>query len=220
MKSAVKVTFVCLGLLIPAASVQSSDSSNRRSNLGLGRTPDSECRSFWITEVAYLKRLSQSFDREPWPGYYSSNNLDYYFSADVGWMKNLRNRNALGATLYWGADDRGSRIALKPRYRKWLTPTLHADVSIGVIFLITGGLGDAGGVTGNIAIGKKDLVTLLLQYEVIPYTAHPLEGPTITGTEKTLYGGIKTGSTPGAAALIIAPLTLLIYSVISISGSN
>ncbi len=201
-------------------TVHSSDEPIKRGNLGLGRIPDSECRSFLLTEVAYLKRLSQDYGLEPWPGYYSSNNLDFYFSADAGWMKNLDNRNAIGGTLCWSFDDRGSRLALKPRYRRWLTRTIHTDVAIGMILLITGGRDEAGGFTGNISLGIRDLVTVLLQYETIPYTAYPRDEPPVSGTEKTLYGGIKIGSYAGAAVMIVAPITIGIAYIIAMAGSN
>lgn len=65
-------------------AVHSSDEPGKRGNISLDRIPDNECSSFLLTEVAYLKRLSQNYGVELWPGYYSNNHLDYYFSADVG----------------------------------------------------------------------------------------------------------------------------------------
>ena len=221
MKLFIKLSIAALALLILSAAAQSAEPPTKRGHLGLGRMPDADCRSFWLTEVAYLYRFSQDYDKEPWPGYYSShNNVNFYFSADVGWMKNLKNRNAIGGTLYIGLDDMGSRVALKPRYRRWLTRTIHADLSLGMILLITGGWDNAAGFTGNISIGIKDLVSVIVQYETIPYEAFPRDAPMIKGTERTLYGGIKVGSFAGAAVMVIAPITLGVYWIIALAGSN
>jgi hypothetical protein len=220
MRPSRQIAIACSLLLLVSNFTQADGDVGKRGNLGLGRVTDSECSAFLLTEVAYLCRLSQSCGSEPWQGYYAGNNLNYYFSADIGWMKNLRNRNAVGGTLCWSLDDMGSRIAIKPRYRRWLTRTIHADAAIGLIAIITGGRDDAGGFTGNISLGIRDLVSVMVQYETIQYTVYPREGPSIHDTERTLYAGIKIGSTPGAAAMIVSPVVVVVLWVIAAAGSD
>lgn len=214
-----RFTVVCLILCALGQEAYSSGEIQKRGGIGLGRVTDRDCSSFLLTETAYLFRLSQDYGQEPWEGYYKNNNLNYYFSADAGWMKNLNN-NAVGGTLCWSFDDKGSRLALKPRYRRWLSRTIHADASVGVIFLITGGWDNAGGLTGNIGIGIRDLVTVLVQYETIPYESFPRDAPSIKGTERTLYTGIKVGSFAGAATMIVTPVVVGIFWVIGIAESD
>lgn len=203
--------------LLVVLSARADDSGSQACRCFRGR-PQSECTSFFITEFAYLKRLA----RDDKPNTDASNDKDFYFLAEVGWMKNLNPKTAVGGTLSWGFDDDNSRVALKPRYRRWLTRRMNLDVSMGIIvWNLTGYEDEAPGFTGKIGIGYGDWFGLITQVEMIPYrnriVAHGQTEPEnpYEGTETVWYAGLQLGSYPGTASMVVAPLTVLILFLIT-----
>ncbi len=203
------------------ASLCSEEIENKKGFCFRGR-PINECNSFMITEVAYLKRISRNEKYEPWPGFLFNNDLDFYFSADIGYMKNIGQKNAIGGTLYFGFDDNNSRLAIKPRYRRWLSHKTHLDISAGVIFFnINGYIYKSPGFTGNVGLGISNIGTLLIQLEITPYSGLNWDNnEPFDGHETVLYGGIKLGSYPGVTTLVIAPITFFVIYIIGMAGSN
>jgi hypothetical protein len=96
--------------------------------------PLAECDGFWITEFTVAKPLSNSgdeIDRLP------------LFTWELGGMKNVGPRSALGATLLLEQSGLGyQRTGLAPRFRYWVTPDLPIDLSGGLT--TKGWLGRAG----------------------------------------------------------------------------
>ncbi len=184
--------------------------------------PSPRCGSFLVTEFSYLKRFSRS-------GYnIRNNNNDFYFLGEVGWMKNLDKKNAIGGTIYFGLDDNDSELAFKPRYRRWLSPKISLDLSMGPIIKNFGGYWHEGpGFIGQAQLGFNDVVMLITQLNIKQYRDYSylndvwsISGQGMKDTEKVWYGGIKIGSHPGLAILIIAPVTILVISIITLGHSD
>lgn len=172
--------------------------------------PLSHTKSFLITECGYSFRLSQNSA----PRYGGNRNL--HVEWELGWMKNVSPKWAVGATSYFSADDDGSRLALKPRVRRWLSPTLSFDMSAGPIVKTFNSLNDdAPGLTLGVALMKRDLVGITLTYEQIPFTQTdrlPSDEFVYTkGTERVMYAGLRLGSQPGTVVGVAIPVGLIIW---------
>jgi hypothetical protein len=185
----------------------------------------SECSSFFISEFAYLKRLSRSVGFDEDKVYRFKGDHDFYFSADIGWMRNLDMKNAIGGTMYFGLDDDGSRLAIKPRYRRWLNDKISLDISAGLIFKsFENEMHKSPGFTGHIGLGISDYIMLITQLEIMPFEAvyysyHDGEYLHMKGKEVVWYGGLKLGSYPGIVTIIIAPITAYIIYVVGFKDS-
>ena len=102
-------------------------------------------------------------------------------------MANTSPRSAWGATAYFTADGEGTRVALLPRYRRWLRGKLAADFSAGP-FLLDSHHDVATrfqGVLVRSSITLSDLVSVSAQLDAVRedrgWAAHP-------------YAGIRVGS--------------------------
>lgn len=172
-------------------------------------------RHFLVTEFAYDYRLSQagSFDDT------ENNNKNYHLSVDIGVMRNLNPKWAAGLTAYYSLDDSGSRLAIKPRMRFWLSESQGIDFSAGPIIRNFGSFyGKAPGLAGHIGYSYRDWVMLTLGVEIIPINnVFGIGGSNETivykSTESTLYGGIRVGSYAGTACAILAPIIGFIHFI-------
>ena len=170
-------------------------------------------KNFLITEFGYDYRITQSgsFDDS------ENNNKNYHLNVDMGAMRNLSPKWALGATAYYSLDDSGSRLAIKPRLRRWLTPEQSIDLSAGPIIGNFGSYyGKSPGIAGHIGYSYRDWVMLTLGVEVIPInTVFGVGGSNevivYKSTESTLYAGIRVGSYAGTACAILTPIIALIH---------
>jgi hypothetical protein len=138
---------------------------------------------------------------------------------DVGGMKNLSPRYALGGTLGVADDGKSyTRITVKPRLRTWLGKGYALDVAPGVFFptgqAIIGSfpemkLGSVG-FTGELAFVASDWVSVTYVVEAIEaeknYYTYGLYTPltSSSGTEVFHYLGLKAG---GAVGLVLGVLT-------------
>jgi hypothetical protein len=131
---------------------------------------------------------------------------------ELGWMRNLGERHAVGGTTFIEGDGlrmAGWRVGLKARYRWWLEGNRSVDVAPGVILY-----GEEDFTPDNpgalLAVGYNlgDVVSFTAQAEVLQYPSKTLR----TGG----YVGVRLGSYPGiiaaalallAGALVIPPVT-------------
>jgi len=146
--------------------------------------PRSECSSFLITELGYAERLGGLSD-----GSHDRKSLFW----EVGWMKNVGGRLALGGTLLKDIAD--ERFGLKPRVRVWLASDLSLDVGAGVLFE-----NDAmdQGFTGHVGFNIADLLQPYAQVEVLNFKWG--------GSDTAKSVGLKGGSylaVAGTAAILI-----------------
>ena len=87
--------------------------------------PLAETRSFMITEFGVLARI------DDYP--YGGDDSRIQFSFDLGWMKNISPRDAVGGSGYAVVSDPTTRLGLRARYRRWLSRGSSIDVSPGVL---------------------------------------------------------------------------------------
>ncbi len=111
---------------------------------------------------------------------------------ELGVMKNLGTRTAIGATAILCVDANAARLGAKGRYRRWLTSKgLRMDVGAGV----TGGRLRRGNTTaimvGDVAINLHDYVALSVRADVAPFSRP---------RGAALYAGGRIGSKPGLLA--------------------
>ncbi len=204
-----------LFLLLSFVIVGNSFSQSNRQSLTFHPRPLEVTKNFLITEFGYDYRLTQSgsFDDA------EHNNKNYHLNVDIGAMRNLSPKWALGATAYYSLDDSGSRLAIKPRLRRWLTPEQSIDLSAGPIIGNFGSYyGKSPGLAGHIGYSYRDWVMLTLGVEIIPInTVFGVGGSSETivykSTESTLYAGIRVGSYAGTACAILAPIIALIHFI-------
>jgi hypothetical protein len=170
-------------------------------------SPLPETKFFWMVQAGVLARADHRVEGEEGShGYF-----------DVGGMKNISPRFALGGTL--GAADDGvdyQRFVVKPRLRTWLGRGYALDVAPGVFFP-TGDsyttyfvkLGSVG-FTGEVAFVWSDWVSVTYVVEAIEAEKNfysPGLGFPLTSTSETEvfhYVGLKAG---GAVGLFLTVLT-------------
>lgn len=112
-------------LAAPSVGWASEGGSARDAGVGARGRPLPEVRSFVVTEVGVWFQL----DEDPVSG-----GNDGAIACDVGWLRNLDGRNALGAVVF---SEAGGFVNLgaKARYRRWLGRTASIDFSPGVVLV-------------------------------------------------------------------------------------
>jgi hypothetical protein len=87
--------------------------------------PRAETRSFMITEFGVLARI----DDYPYLGGGSRTAVSF----DLGWMKNISEKGAIGFSGYALVSDPTTRLGIRARYRRWLSRSTSIDISPGVL---------------------------------------------------------------------------------------
>lgn len=146
--------------------------------------PLSRCNSFLITELGAYYKLNER-DRTP-------DGARYLIAWELGWMKNLNEDFALGGTLLIEGNEHTTGIGLKPRLRRWLSPELSVDVSLGILKSQESG----SGLTGDVSLNWRDWFFLTSKIENVNRTAW--------------YGGVKFGSYAGLITTALAVPILII----------
>lgn len=170
--------------------------------------PLAECRSFLITEMGLLVQMNRN-----------TSNLyaeSVVLTFDLGWMKNVKPREAIGFSGYALAGD-VSRLGIRGRYRRWLTRHTAIDVSPGILLsgenTVTNfqAPGFVLGTTANLG----DLIALTLEAEWSQYRDYGSGLTTTygTGSDVTWRGGAKLGSALGVAGT--AALFALVFYLAS-----
>jgi len=121
------VAMLAAGLLFvsdPCSAQETSTPHSQHSRALCWRgKPLPECRSFLITEMGVMARLDDDpFLSDDW----------FFFTFDLGWMKNVSPREALGFSGYALAADT-SRLGVRGRYRRWLSRHTAIDISPGIL---------------------------------------------------------------------------------------
>jgi hypothetical protein len=171
--------------------------------------PGDACRTFWITEFSYARRLNGlAVEREVGNG-------RWLLTGEIGHMVNLRRRNAIGATVYGAFDDRGSRLGIKVRGRRWLSETLAADLGVGLILDGQDNSYEASfpAFTGYVGLMSRDLVGFGVWVDAIPGRPRPEISSERIGTDVAVYTGVKGGSTVG----LVGGIATFIAAAIAVS---
>lgn len=141
---------------------------------------------------------------------------------DLGWMKNIGPRQAVGFSGYAMPADPTTRLGIRARYRRWLSRKASVDVSPGVIL---GGEDSAieysppGFVLGA-TFNSGDLFAVMVDAEVARNSVFAEESPPfvtrVDHTDLTWRAGAKLGSGLGLAGSVV--LVGLVFAVL-VSGA-
>lgn len=186
--------------------------------------PAESCRMFLVAEGnAYGAFAGSRYRRTGYQGEVRRHrHLAPHIAWEIGAMRNVTERDAVGAALLVGGDANGERVALKGRYRRWLTPRSAVDVGAGALFARRsephadpdrpGNFHvPVAGLTGDVAVGLTDWVGVSLRGDLLldadGERAH------------ALYGGLKLGTRP-AAVVTVLPLVLGVVGVLIIGAGG
>ena len=133
------------------------------------------CSAYLITEFGVGVGLSRSEFHPAGP----------LFTWELGGMKNLGERSALGATVFVNASDFGSGPGGRLRLRRWLSQGLSLDVAPGII--LSGSA--ARRFSGEVALDFHGLVAATVQVQ----------------GDHVFVGG-RLGGLPGAITGVAAPV--------------
>jgi len=170
--------------------------------------PGDECHTFWITDFSYARRLNGlAVEREVGGG-------RWLLTGEIGHMVNLTGRSAIGGTIYTAFDDRGSRLGLKVRGRRWLSQKVAADFGIGVILAGEDNSYEPSfpAFTGSIGLMTSD-VGVGVWVDAIPANPKQAISSEPIGTDVAVYAGVKGGGYVG----LVGGVATLIAAAIAVS---
>jgi hypothetical protein len=166
-------------------------------------SPASECRAFLVMEGRLYQQLAGS--RYPYRhGPYGPRageverhmELSGYVAYEVGAMVNTAPDRAVGASLLLGEEEGGLRVAVKGRYRHWLSRAAAWDVGAGVLAAKQRVSADFGsdyvpavGLTGDVSVGLTRWVGVGVQGDL-------LFGQDGRDPAAGFYAGAKLGKGP------------------------
>ncbi len=140
--------------------------------------------------------------------YFSS--LESHASVELGWLRNLSDRSALGGTLVVGSmSGDGSRYGVKGRYRRWLDGQFAVDVEGGPL-AVSGGSGHspfardgAFGATTGVEFAYRDLIAVSANVDAVRGDR----------AQSGVFLGVRAGS--WAAPVFAAGLIALVLATFS-----
>jgi hypothetical protein len=182
-------------------SISTTDRWPRIPGLAWRGRPYPGTRSFMITELGVMYRM----DRYPYSRFPSRTAVTF----DLGWMKNVGTRHAVGFSGYAMPADQTTRLGIRGRYRRWLSPRLSVDVSPGVILGgEDGGTNyDAPGAVLGVTLNSGDLVAVMVDTELARSWEYATEDPPFTTrvnhTDFTWRAGAKIGSGLGLVGSLV-----------------
>lgn len=190
-------------------TVSGAPRPRRISSLTWRGHPYPETRSFLITELGLMYRL----DRYPYSRFPSRTAVTF----DLGWMKNVGTRHAVGFSGYAMPSDETTRLGIRGRYRRWLSPSLSVDISPGVILGgEDGGTNyDPPGAVLGVTLNTGDLFAVMIDTELARSWEFASEDPPFTTrvnhTDLTWRAGAKIGSGLGfVGSLVLVGLVVAI----------
>lgn len=158
--------------------------------------PRSECGGFMVTEVEWLRRVegASHVSGDAW-----------YERLDLGAMRNMGPRIALGGTAFLHGSANQGQLGLEARWRYWVSRQVGLDVAPGVIFLSEQSSGPdfrGPGVVARIGVTAADIVGLSVQITSVrfrpdPYRARP-------AYERSVSVGLLWGSYCGVSAALVS----------------
>ena len=196
---------------LAATSHAQNVSNHAPANLCWRGQPTPRCDAFLITEFGGTYSLNRPTAKVRYARF-GTDTTDYYVVRQENWslrwevgaMKNISSKTALGATALFGVFGEGLTVGVKGRYRRWLSPQgIALDVGVGVRTArdLIGVSYDTGpyyidppvtpAFTGDVAINVKDYAALLARVDVERYGGR---------YQPTVSLGIRTGSQPALFA--------------------
>jgi hypothetical protein len=209
---------------VPAARAQIEPAQTQRTFCWAGR-PAESCRTFLVAELSgYTAVASTRYTRTGFDGRTTrSMHLTGHAGWEVGAMRNVSPRDAVGLAVMAGGDANGERLALKARYRRWTSETAAIDVGAGVMFArraepyadpqLEGNQHvPVTGLTGDLAFGLTDWVGVSVRGDLL----YDEDGDPATG----LYGGLKLGTRPGMVAILVSLVATAVIGVVAVGSGD
>ena len=184
-------------------AAQAADSTVRSDPTSQGcfrGRPQPFCRAFLITEFGIAQGFALGANVGEHPAILAT--------WEFGSMVNVGKDHAVGIAVVAHALDI-SGFGIRPRYRKWLSPTVSLDVAPGILIHRRVGL------TGQVALNFADYAALTAQV----LTSEEDFGE-VGRRRVRLYVGGRLGSVPGTVMGIAAPLIVIAAFFIACSGGG
>ncbi|HYJ33179.1 MAG TPA: hypothetical protein VE326_08165 [Candidatus Binatia bacterium] len=197
-----------VGSIIPGVEAERIPGEPRPVRYG----PRSVTKFFTITEASGLARMDRARTDE----------RAFNFSFDLGQAMNVSDRDAVGATLFFGIGDGAGDFGVRARYRRWFNAQTSLDLSPGLILLheepgpATGkGIGLVGQVAftadrwfGFVAqvysVDRSDVREYYAFGPFTPSASHVIPGFRETGVMFGIRLGGKAGIAAGAAGTLVS----------------
>ena len=203
------ISSLILALTILAVPVNGqSSNSNEGCNFCFRGKPKGTCCSFLIFESGYLRRIADSdvpFRDE-----------GFLFTADLGLMFSNGHKSAIGGSFHLALDDKGTRLGIGPRYRRWLSDKVALDLSPRLLFAGTDDdvTNRFPGFALSASLSVIELLSVDLYFDILPYERQIYNRPpqntvTVKDTEIGLYLG-ASGRTWGALFLPVIAIAAAI----------
>lgn len=203
--------------------------------------PLRECRYFLITEFGVVYRLDKApeADADVWTTFF----------AEMGFMRNVALRSAVGCALFGEGGGDGSRAGIRGRYRLWLKPggkglsCSSLDITSGVImwgshkyaYPTLSGLDDPDlhstrllyarypGLATSVALNWREWLGIIFHAEYIPLdqVGPPPQSETAPRSTHDMawYFGLRTGSY-GGPAMWVSTVIAAVAMAAAFSGSG
>jgi hypothetical protein len=199
--AAVALTPGAASAQVEAPREEAAAPSGQRSFCWRGQ-PAESCRTFLVAEGSFYAPVAgTTYLRTGFQGELTrERHLAPHVAMEVGAMRNVGPRDAVGAAVLLGVDANGERLALKGRYRRWLGPRAAVDAAAGVLYArraapypdVAGNVHVPGaGVTADVSLGLTDWAAVSVRGDVLFDEDRQ---------SSALYGGVKLGTRPAAAA--------------------
>lgn len=162
------------------------------------------CKSFIVFETG-LKFLVTGRNRNPFKD-------EFLLTGDIGWMKNTSMKNAFGFSVYGAADDHGSRIGIRPRFRRWLSRRTALDFSAGIILSGTDikGPQEYPGFVASMSIGMAGWFSVDAHLEALKLKRIVFNPVDFTvSEEKTTDVSLYLGASGRHYMVLVAPAVLI-----------
>lgn len=117
-------------------------------------------------------------------------------AVQVGWMRNLGKHSAVGGDVMAGLTGGRGLVAVRPRYRRWLSPRMSVDVGVGPV------VAPSFGASAEVSLSVADLVALTSELAVLDQGGN---------STTTWYVGAKTGSYAGLATYAAGAVAGVLY---------
>ena len=175
------------------------------------RSPRPNCELTIVTEVhvqAVLLSSKRTLFQDFGSGGQSTTKEDGLRGLTLGWdvgmLKRIDDRRAVGAAIEIGVADGALRTALKARGRQYLSDNLSAELAVGLVRGKGGSFssGLATGLTTNLRINAADKVSVFVTYDDMPWADAPPNTP-YTYTDTARARGIRAGASLGSMPAVI-----------------
>ncbi len=165
--------------------------------------PLPNCRAYFVYQLGISTGLNNSHN-------YSNPEDGTMLSLELGYMRNLSTKNAIGLGIIGMAGDQVSKLAVRGRYRRWLSHSVGLDGALGLTVAAGEEYGYYAilpGIIGSVGVQAGGLVGVTLEAEQTRYrdgSESPSEG------QVRLRGELGTGlGVAGTVVLVILGIAVV-----------